>query len=117
MKVNKLKNKEYKKRELKRIKSFNLTDSCIEKLEVLADKTKTHNKSAIIERLIHVEYVKNLAASEKAQGNILDYKITSTPHIRPLDVRVAYSKYHGLDTPKCPPTHYEGKCEACWGSN
>ena len=106
-----------RKRELKRIKSFNLTDSCIEKLQVLADKTKTHNKSAIIERLIHVEYVKNLAASEKAQGHILDYKITSTPHMLPVEDRVAYSKYHGLDAPKCPPKYYKGKCEACWGSN
>ena len=112
-----MKNKEYKKRELKRIKSFNLTDSCIEKLEVLADKTKTHNKSAIIERLIHVEYVKNLAASEKAQGNILDYKIDSMPHVCPMKIRVAYSKHFNLESPKCPPNHYEGKCEACWGSN
>ena len=106
-----------RKRQLKRIKSFNLTDSCIEKLEVLADKTKTHNKSAIIERLIHVEYVKNLAASEKAQGNILDYKIISTPHKCEIESRVAYSKRHGLDTPKCNPKYHTGKCEACWGSN
>lgn len=100
------------RKKIKMIRSFNLSIDCIEKLEELSERTKAHNKSAIVQRLIEHEYLMTLAKEEKAKGNILDY---GEPHIVVIAVREAYSKRNAYDTPKCPPNHVKGRCRTCWG--
>lgn len=100
------------RREMKSVRSFNLTIGAIERLEVLTEKTKAHNRSAIVERLIHHEYIMAMAKADKAQGRIIDY---GEPHIADYESRVAYSKRWGYEEPKCNPNLMSGKCRVCWG--
>jgi len=100
------------RKKIKMIRSFNLSIDCIEKLEELSEKTKAHNKSAIVQRLIEHEYLMTMAKAEKEKGNILDY---GEPHVAVFAVREAYSKRYAYDEPKCPPKHIQGRCRTCWG--
>lgn len=99
-----------KTKEKKRVRSFNLSDSCIDKLDHLSDITKAHNKSAIVQRLIEHQYIMVMAKREKAQGKILDYV---EPHIQDYDSRVAFAAHHGLNTPRCNPGDTRGRCSVC----
>jgi hypothetical protein len=97
-------------KEKKRVQSFNLSDSCIDKLNHLSDITKAHNKSAIVQRLIEHQYIMVMAKREKAQGKILDY---AEPHIQTYEQRVGYANANNLDTPRCNPHHMNGRCSVC----
>jgi hypothetical protein len=97
-------------KEPKRVRSFNLSDSCIDKLEHLSHITKTHNKSAIVQRLIEHEYIMTMAKREKAQGKILDY---IEPHLLEYAARSAFAESNNLIEPRCNPGAAEGRCAVC----
>ncbi|HIJ51319.1 MAG TPA: hypothetical protein HPP54_09755 [Nitrospinae bacterium] len=99
-----------KTKEKKRVQSFNLSDSCIDKLNHLSDITKAHNKSAIVQRLIEHQYIMEMAKREKAQGRILDY---TEPHIQTYEQRKGYANAKGLESPRCNPNHMNGSCGVC----
>jgi len=93
-----------KPKKARRIRSFNLDDDAIDKMEKMAQEDGV-NRSEWVNRLIHTEDAGRRLKRDVAKG------IQTTLEVHTMDAEHRAARKDG----KCNPRSVNGRCKTCWG--